>query len=93
VTNPRLHTVKKSGWKWIIAYLDLEPGLGLVACVHPRAAGVLLDAQVVDDAVLGRRRQTNLDLRGRVHDAIFQHLERGEENLARIFSIIEGDNE
>lgn len=56
----------------------MEPGLSLVAGVHPRAAGVLLDAQVVNGAVLGRRRQTNLDLGGRVHDAIFQHLERGK---------------
>jgi len=91
--TPKLHMVKKIGRKNFVVYLDLEPQLGLVACVHPRAAGVLFDAQVVDGAVLGRRRKTNFDLRGRVHDAIFQHLERGAENLAHIFSIIEGEGE
>lgn len=57
-------------------YPDLEPGLSLVASVHPRTAGVFLDAQVVDGAVFGRRRQTNFDPCGGVHDAIFQHLKQ-----------------
>lgn len=60
----------------VATYPDLEPGLGLVASVHPRTAGVFLDAQVVDDAIFGRRRQTNFDPCGGVHDAIFQHLKQ-----------------